>query len=994
MIINNVSEAVGRYLTAGNKKLGKTTEKLSSGLKINRASDNAAGLAVSEKMRRLMAGLKQSQLNINDGLQMYKTAESAMSTMQELLRRQKTLAVQSANGNYNNEVDRAALQLEFEEITKELENIVDGSYYNEQKLFYGDADVGVPDLDIIDGDTRLKNGSLLVVDESTGSNNTFSFYLDDERYEFELPLGSYPPATLVNTLNDKFKELGADVTAKFNADDPFLRFETNGKIFDGFGGSMMYIDSASSPLPPDSILFDNLSYPQKTVLASHTGARVLSDSFVAGIRFDDDNNSLNFTFTDEDDNINTYNLTIANGKYGSVSELVNELKSEIDAAGLTDDVDIVLEAGKLRLTAKNINTNIVIAKTGMYDDVFRNKNYTDRKQVISGGDGSGPTPGSTGSGSIGKNYTPVTVGPGNRNLSFSYGGSYNITIPDGTYSTAAEFAAALETAFRDAGITDITVSDSGGRISFGNIAETKSLSNFGGPIAADLLPQSTSGSLSYVDGTIHKIEGDTSIYGTSSGYVQGSRQVMEYTRITAGVNDTLTMNLNGEDITLKLTAGMYSRSALVAEVNNKLGGRASASLSSNYLRITNSKAGNSLIGVNLGSVGGNAANSLFRSYPNNVNISGRPPSAGSLPTAGYVYRYNSGSHDADTEIAPPNNTVRFAFYDGVNYDITIPAGIYTESELYNEMAAQVSAHPSLSARVKTYPNYGFESLHPGYINSFNITGAPSDWLYRMIYSTQDGVTAVPSNGSVYANGRVDMTGSFSFSEDNNELVFDIINDGALSTHTVTIPPGEYTADGDFLDALNDAFIAEGLPQMAAEIVDVNRPDGTTFKSLHIEYIPDSPGEYRLEGFRGTAAHEIFYDHPLRPEKVWLQVGAYSKDLYKTDIPVLMTLAMLRQFVSVATQLNANLAIDEMDEAINYVSLRRAVAGADFNALSHMLNVRRIQEEKITAAESHIRDADMAEEMLDFQIRRINTQTAEAMLSKTADIKKQEINLLA
>jgi flagellin-like hook-associated protein FlgL len=991
---NLAGEAVKRYLSINDRKLNKSLEKLSSGYKINRAADDAAGLAVSEKMRRLIGGLKQSKDNIHDGLEMFKTADGAMSTIQGLLRRQKTLAVQSANGNYDDEVDRAAIALEFEQIKKELEDIVDGSNYNNQKLFYGDNDVGVPDLNLIDGDTLLKNGNLLIVDRPTGSNNTFSFYLDDEHYEIDLPLGSYTPNELVSMLNGKFAEVDADVTAEFTESGSGLRFETNGKIFDGFGGSMMYIDSASSPLPPDSILFDNLSYPQTTVLAAHTGARTLSDSYINSLTFDDSNNSLSFTFTDEDENANTYKISVTNGKYNTVAEFTDEIKSQISAAGIADDVDVLTVSGKLRLTAKRINTNVEISKSGMYDDVFRNKLYTNYKQVITGSDGSGPSLGSPGSGTISRNYSPITVGADNRNFSFYYSGNYNVTIPDGTYNTAADFAAALQSAFRGVGISDITVSESSGRLRFENIDQSKTFQIRTGPLAADILPLSVGGYLSYVDGTIQKNEGDPNIYGLSSGYVQGYYPVNDYTRITAGANDTLTMNLNGQDISLQLSEGLYTRNALVNELNNKLGGKATASLYSNYLRITNPEPGNNLIGVNLSNIAGNAANSLFRTNQSSFSVSGRPPSSGSSPSAGYVYRYNYGSHDKETTVSPPNNKVTFSFYDGENLAIEIPEGTYNESQLYSEITAQVSANARLSARVTTRSNYGFVSLQTGFTNSFNITGAPSDWLYRMIYNTQDGTSDIPSNGSVYANGRVDLTEDIILTDKNNELIFDIVKDNVITSHSVKIPPARYSDKDEFTDALNEAFTAAGLPQMKADIIDAKRPDGTAFKSLHIELTPDSSGEFKLEGFRGTAAHELFYRHPLRPDKIWLQVGAYSKDMYRTDIPILMTFEMLHQNANVSTQASANAAIDRIDNAINYVSLKRAITGADFNALSHMNEVRKIQEENIIDAESLIRDADMAEEYMDFQLRQIHTQAARSMLTKSIAETRRALDFLA
>ncbi|MCH5349919.1 MAG: flagellin, partial [Oscillospiraceae bacterium] len=117
-----------RYLGINNTKLSKSLEKLSSGYAINRAGDNAAGLAVSEKMRSQIAGMTQGAKNAQDGISMIQTFEGALTETDSILQRMKTLADQSANGTYQSEVDRDAIELEFKQLNDELNQIADTDY--------------------------------------------------------------------------------------------------------------------------------------------------------------------------------------------------------------------------------------------------------------------------------------------------------------------------------------------------------------------------------------------------------------------------------------------------------------------------------------------------------------------------------------------------------------------------------------------------------------------------------------------------------------------------------------------------------------------------------------------------------------------------------------------------------------------------------------------------------------------------------------------------
>ena len=115
----------------------KATEKLSSGYQINRAGDNAAGLAISEKMRSQIRGLSQATKNANDGISLIQTAEGGLNETHSILQRMRELAVQSANGTYQDNTNREAIQLEVDALKSEIDRIASSTEYNGMKLLDG-----------------------------------------------------------------------------------------------------------------------------------------------------------------------------------------------------------------------------------------------------------------------------------------------------------------------------------------------------------------------------------------------------------------------------------------------------------------------------------------------------------------------------------------------------------------------------------------------------------------------------------------------------------------------------------------------------------------------------------------------------------------------------------------------------------------------------------------------------------------------------------------
>ncbi|WP_445002754.1 flagellin N-terminal helical domain-containing protein [Exiguobacterium alkaliphilum] len=135
MIINHNLNSMNahRNMSFNTTQTGKAMEKLSSGLRINRAGDDAAGLAISEKMRGQIRGLDMASKNAQDGISLIQTAEGALNETHSILQRMRELAVQSSNDT-NTDTDRAELQKEVNELSKEISRIADNTEFNTKNL--------------------------------------------------------------------------------------------------------------------------------------------------------------------------------------------------------------------------------------------------------------------------------------------------------------------------------------------------------------------------------------------------------------------------------------------------------------------------------------------------------------------------------------------------------------------------------------------------------------------------------------------------------------------------------------------------------------------------------------------------------------------------------------------------------------------------------------------------------------------------------------------
>ena len=202
-----------RMLGLTSSTQAKSTEKLSSGYKINRAADDAAGLSISEKMRKQIRGLTQASANAQDGISAVQTAEGALNEVQDMLQRMNELAVKAANGT-NSETDKTYIQNEIDQLTTEIDRVSETTKFNEAYLLKGDSSVAKTY--VYSYDKFSSNSAATVVDASGQSTVVDT----TTQLAFDVKFNSTAAVADQNAIAKALVSQGATVTlySKLNAD--------------------------------------------------------------------------------------------------------------------------------------------------------------------------------------------------------------------------------------------------------------------------------------------------------------------------------------------------------------------------------------------------------------------------------------------------------------------------------------------------------------------------------------------------------------------------------------------------------------------------------------------------------------------------------------------------------------------------------------------------------------------------------------------------------
>ena len=206
MVVQHNMQAMNanRMLNVTTSAQSKSTEKLSSGYRINRAADDAAGLTISEKMRKQIRGLDQASTNAEDGVSSVQTAEGALTEVHSMLQRMNELATQAANGTNSKDSDRQAIQDEIDQLTTEIDRVSETTKFNETYLLKGDK--GATKNVYMKGHDAGLKGTL------TDSAKSATFVMDDLKAGDKVTIGGkeYSIGSTTAEVKAEIKEPAAD----------------------------------------------------------------------------------------------------------------------------------------------------------------------------------------------------------------------------------------------------------------------------------------------------------------------------------------------------------------------------------------------------------------------------------------------------------------------------------------------------------------------------------------------------------------------------------------------------------------------------------------------------------------------------------------------------------------------------------------------------------------------------------------------------------------
>ena len=352
MVVQHNMQAANanRMLNVTTSAQSKSTEKLSSGYRINRAADDAAGLTISEKMRKQIKGLDRASTNAEDGVSAVQTAEGALTEVHSMLQRMNELATQSANGT-NSTTDRKAIQDEIDQLTTEIDRVSETTKFNETYLLKGDTDGATSKVKLNAHDAGLA-GKL-----TDNGNGTATFKAD----------------TLA--VGDKVKIAGKEYTIGKSADSAdYAKKDTIKATVDGVG---------------DSVTSGNTT---TTIVAKVTTATATGATWAAGDKFKDaDGTEWTIAATTDETAHNVKATDIAKYLKDGCTIVSNADNNKLDGVAVVDDLGknevSIADATGITALQNGIKAGDTVTVGGTTKTVTAEtpKTYDEIKTAVAGG---------------------------------------------------------------------------------------------------------------------------------------------------------------------------------------------------------------------------------------------------------------------------------------------------------------------------------------------------------------------------------------------------------------------------------------------------------------------------------------------------------------------------------------------------------------------------------------------------------------------------------
>ncbi|HQC41394.1 MAG TPA: flagellin [Petrotogaceae bacterium] len=881
MFINHNLAALNTYnkLVFNQSGLSKSLEKLSSGLRINRAADDAAGLAISEKMRAQIKGLDQAVRNAQDGISMIQTAEGALAETHSILQRMRELSVQAANDTYTSE-DRIQIQKEIDQLTSEIDRISATTEFNTKKLLNGDASAYVSS-DKLSTKIFMRDG-LRVLDQfgqkAPGGGNY--------KLEIEATAGANQ-VQKTDIFKVKHDTFALDVIA-INTDSG-LDTEANGGIaVKGLKAGSYEVFTAATVASNDAAVTYGDQYNQldpklqiaKVTISTATGIDISSSTLFTVV-----NKTLNSTTL----SVQSHQYAL-DGTYTYVTKEITindsatavSISDAIDISGLTGLSISMVSASRLSVGDKFVlNMAAQKATNGLADTV-----------------------------AIGSGASTVSIvrTKGSMNSKTTTVKAYYVDSVSGS------------------------VSDSEISLKFDSTLATNA----------------------------NNVNGSIYVNATNNTLMQVRRDATNTTATTLDVRNTgavgakPTISITGNAITVTMASDASVKDLYDALKDN------SAAMDILDIRLTNeAKAAKTLVASSVVAQAINTAGN----YAAKFDVEGQ--------AIGDLAKLGTKLYDIDK------------FWDASgNFILENPATI----ELVQGDGTRTSITISKSDTIGDVKDKLNTAIGTG-LGQQDVTGVEAGNFVSFVEAATSSTTGLEAvNGTfVIRSAIAGSDGKITFVGDDRVLA-------ALSLTTIQKEQNNnYTvkvteAHGGTVVAENVKISENNLIGIVHKNVDVQFAANTGIKTSW----DSTEKDFKLEG--GASYKGTTYVH-LADNTTVLHIGANQKQDIGTGIANMSARALGVNNILVMNNTLANEAIGKLDKAINTVSSERAKLGAIQNRLDHTISNLTTTSENLTAAESRIRDVDMAKEMMNFTKYQILTNAATAMLAQANQLPQSVLQLL-
>lgn len=769
----------------------KTTEALSSGYRINRAGDDAAGLAISEKMRAQIRGLHQGTDNCQDGVSWVQIGDGALTEVHDMLNRMNELTIKALNGT-NSESDRAAMEAEFDQLQTEIDRITATTKFNTKNIFYKHE----PTYSQFTGDVTWSNLPKHVITD--GFNElTFTFtpkYSDKEQTAtITVPAGSYTTQELCDEIDDALVEAGLKnqgLNFEYSAQDTCnVNLEGSTKL-SSVSGSLSYL------------LYD-------TFKGGSFGALIGTTEFVnAGSKLQIEsgkNNHLSFDIQSMDGSITNKSISLASGYYtkDDLIDAINNQLSGTTVKAVPYGSGIKLASDDSIITGFKGNMFQIDSGSRIYHSIFYDNvkygNVVMTKSYVQGGLVLNTDSRDT-------EHQKFNINSTNNTLKFTPNGTgveTTITIPDGQY-TADEMVSKLKSLFTQDGL-DLDAQKITGTLNSYTHEGIKILSNEIGNNSDVGLDTSSSAyntlfvSQNYNTFSTVSPSRPSSIYTNTLATVTGLKNLSDSITINTGTNDSfnLTYVRNGVTNTKAITidAGTYSIDTLIDNINNKLKDSSimgsdkdiitAKKSNSNYIQLT-STLGDGITSISVSANGTNTGYNELFSGSTILNVNNK----NSLT----LDKVNSEPMSIDSS----NNklTIRTASNSGGStasktYTVTLPTG---DNIKYEDVINAINTQINPSSETTSNSTYLVSRV------SGNPTTNDCNINVSGVFTEIQGHVGPIANTGATATIPTSLLSSTTIDSSNNKFTFTLNN----VSKTATIANGDYTPTG-LVSALQTAI---------------------------------------------------------------------------------------------------------------------------------------------------------------------------------------------